>query len=359
MNILHVIDMISQEKAGGSAKVPYYLAREQVRLGHKVTIFASDYQAETQEPPEGVELVKFKCWLNLLGGIRITPGMLVADFKQFDVVHLHNYLTLVNLIAVFKSKRCILQAHGSCLSVNKGKIKPLLELWGRLIIKRCKYYITDAGLEVIQYVWAGANPFNIRTVPVGIDMVEFKRLPSRQPCDKKVVLYLGRLHQAKGIELLMQAFADLNRDDVELWIAGTDDGYGKVISELIELMYLQNKVKLLGSLYGKEKIQAYVDADVFIMPSRYEMWGLTFMEALACGTPVIMTDKCEASWVLPGYCGMVVPFDKVKMAEAIDTVLDTEVVGKFFKERRAWVNQYDWANIVKGIMKVYEMVDRA
>jgi glycosyltransferase involved in cell wall biosynthesis len=102
-------------------------------------------------------------------------------------------------------------------------------------------------------------------------------------------------------------------------------------------------------------VQAYIDADVFVLPSRYEMWGLTWMEALACGTPVVMTEKCEASKVLPSFCGMVAQHTPESLAVTIKRVIKMNSVFPQYKpSRQEWVKQYSWDNIIPKILKVYE-----
>lgn len=351
MNILHVVDLISQKTAGGSAVVPFELGKAQAKLGHGVTIYASDYGAKDQEAPEGVRLVKFRCWLNLLGGVRIAPGMYFAGYKQFDIVHLHNYRTFVNLIGASKGVPCVLQAHGSCLPI-KGVTVPIHNtVWKKGILNRAQRYIADAEMEINQYAVEGADKNKCSVIHVGINLDEYNSIPKRTPNKQKSILYLGRFDKIKGLDLLAYALSLV--PDVELTMAGMDYGYEAEFKALIRKLDIESRVKFVGPLYGADKIKTYTDADIFILPSRYEMWGLTFMESLACGTPVIMTDRCQASKILPGYCGQSVPFDQIYLARAIKQMLEENVADKFRDKRRAWVSQYSWENIAKQTIAIY------
>jgi len=355
VNILHVVDMISQERAGGSAKVPYQLGEAQARMGHKVTIYSSDYNAENQQPPKGVELVKFKTWINFLGGIRITPDMWYADFKQFDIIHMHNYLTFVNIVAASKGVPCVLQAHGSAALMKARLTKPIHNyLWRERIVKRCSAFIADAEMEMGQYMAEGAPMGSIFNIPVGIDFKEFSNRPPKPPHGKKRVLFLGRFHENKGPDLLTKAFALLNRDDVTLLMAGYDDGYEATLRNLINELDIQ--VEWQGPRYSKDKVDAYNSADVYVMPSRRELFGLTLLEALACGTPVIITDVCGVAPLLPKECGMVVPFDEYALAQAINYALDNNIASSYREYRVKWAKQYDWAKIAPRIIEVYKEV---
>lgn len=355
MNILHVVDMISQQRAGGSAKVPYQLGEAQARLGHKVTIYASDYQAKDQLSPKGVKLVKFHCLLNFLG-MRITPGMLLANFKQFDIIHLHNYRTLVNIIAANKGAPCVLQAHGSCLPL-KTLVDPLHNfIWKNLILKRASAFIADAQMEIDQYVAEGADRSEVSLVPVGINFKEFTKLPARQNHSKKRVLFLGRLHPMKAPDLLAKAIKLLNREDVTLVVSSVNYGYEAEFRKLVKELGIESRVEYAGACFGKAKMREYTSADVYVMPSRYEMFGLTLLEALACGTPVIITDRCGAAPLLPPECGQVVPFDEYALAKAIAKALDDRMADSYRQYRIKWARQYDWSNLAPKVMEVYEKV---
>ena len=160
----------------------------------------------------------------------------------------------------------------------------------------------------------------------------------------------------KGVDLILRAFNLIRNENVRLELAGVDYGQEAEIKALVIELGLEDRVDYLGPLYGADKVAAYSRADVFIMPSRYEMWGLTFMEALACGTPVVMTDTCEASKILPPECGIVVPLDEMAIAEGMKEALSSNLGNRYKEYRQQWVAQYSWANIAKRIIKLYEGV---
>lgn len=355
MKILHVIDQINQQKHGGSAKVPYELSREQASLGHEVTIFASDWEADGQQAPPGVKLVKFKAY-NVMN-VKVTPDLMVTNFKQFDILHLHNYRTFVNLVASKQKVPYVLQAHGSCVKLPARLSKPLHNfLWKRQILNHASALIADADMEIILYQSEGAPAKKIVTIPVGININEFAELPAREEHKGKVILFLGRFDKLKGMDVLAQALKVMDREDVILEVAGVDYGAGKEFKDTIWKLGLRDKVRYLGALYGRDKLSAYVNADAFILASRYEMWGLTFLEALACGTPVVMTDRCGAARMLPEECGVVTKFDPESIAQGINKTLDDDLKNKHQDFRQYWVRQFGWDKIAQKILNVYEGV---
>ena len=136
--------------------------------------------------------------------------------------------------------------------------------------------------------------------PNGVDLAEFVNLPQRGAFrnrysgigDRPIVLFLGRLHYKKGLDLLIPAFASGTSGEVMLVIAGPDgDGYQAKIERLVDLYKLNDRVLFTGMLYGRERIEALADADLFVLPSYQENFGIAVVEALSAGCPVLVSDK--------------------------------------------------------------------
>jgi len=156
-------------------------------------------------------------------------------------------------------------------------------------------------------------------VPNGIDLAEFENLPTRGNFrrkyglsnEEKIVLFLGRINQVKGLDLLVKAFASISREmaDTKLIIAGPDDGYLSTLEQLIEKLNIKAQTLFTGPLFGKAKLEAYVDADVFVNPRADEIFGLVFLESLACGTPVICSQGCGIANIIDNQVGFAVSND--------------------------------------------------
>jgi glycosyltransferase involved in cell wall biosynthesis len=148
----------------------------------------------------------------------------------------------------------------------------------------------------------GVPEEKIAIIPNGIDLSEYAVLPPKGafkrkfsiPEEKKIILYLGRIHKTKGIDFLIKAYAHLINDrhckDALLVIAGPDDGYLKEAKSLTSAMGISKHVLFTGPLYGQDKLEAYVDSEFCVLPSRYETFPMTVLEAYACGKPVIASE---------------------------------------------------------------------
>ncbi len=147
--------------------------------------------------------------------------------------------------------------------------------------------------------------------------------------DVKLVLFLGRLVSKKSPDLMLEAFSRWHqrsqgsRGSV-LVIAGPDegDGYRRRLETLAAEMGLNGGVLFTGPLYDDAKWAAYRDADLFVLPSQNENFGNTAAEAVACGTPVLVTDRCGIAPIVDRRAGLVVPHDCAALEAGLGRILD-------------------------------------
>ena len=376
MKILQVTNLFSPVH-GGSAEAPYRLSKELAKRGHEVTLYTSDFKLGQEyilSIPE-VKIRAFKTWLGL-AEFHVTPGIIKQpkdEIRQFDIIHMHNYRTFQNIVVHHYAKKCgvpyVLQAHGSLATFfQKGWLKRTFDrIWGYGLLRDAGKLIAVSPIEAEQYRNIGINEHKIEIVPNGIDLSEFDNLPQRGEfrrryslgSDQRIILYLGRIHKIKGLDLLVKAFADLSRplSDVRLVIVGPDDGYLPSLKKLVADLEISTKVLFTGPLYGREKLKAYVDADVYVLPSSYEIFGITVLEACACGTPVIVTDNCGCSeWVKNSGAGYLVKYgDVLGLKEKMMKCLMEDSKAKWMAQQgqKYISNNLQWAQVVRKIEDIY------
>jgi glycosyltransferase involved in cell wall biosynthesis len=151
--------------------------------------------------------------------------------------------------------------------------------------------------------------------------------------EAKLVLFLGRLVSKKSPDLMLEAFSHWNRSGngpqgSMLVMAGPDegDGFRRQLEETAMRMGLNGSVLFTGALYGDDKWAAYRDADVFVLPSQNENFGNTAAEAVACGTPVLVTDRCGIAPLVDQRAGLVVPHDCAALQAGLARILDDPAV---------------------------------
>ena len=182
----------------------------------------------------------------------------------------------------------------------------------------------------------GVDENKIEIIPNGIDLSEYQKLPPKGSFkkkygiedNKKIVLYLARIHKIKGPDILVKAFALLKKNidlkNVVLVLTGPDDGFLSTVESLVARLELNENILLTGPLYGTDKLAAYVDADIYVLPSRYEIFGISLLEAYACGVPVIAPRTGGPSeLVVDGVTGIQFkPCDVKQLGYAIATLLN-------------------------------------
>ena len=396
MNILHIVPYFYPAWAyGGTPKVVFELCRELVRKGHNVTVYTTDvFNKNSRQSAVGsrqstncieaeVEGIKIKYFKNISNSLAfnqkvfISPAIskaLKKNLKQFDMVHLHEFRTLQNAAAykyLTKYKiPYVLSAHGSVLRLmGKEFLKMLFDKSiGFKILKSAKRVIAVSNIEVEQYIKMGVERDRISLIPNGINISEFENADkvkgnfrrAYKLSDKKILLFIGRLNAIKGIDFLLNTFAILTKDikDTILVIAGPDDGYKSEIESRINLLKINDKVLLIDGLYGEDKISAMKDADMFIYPSRHEIFGIAPLEALMCGTPVIVTENCGcADFLREANGGIVVKYQDISgLLDSIQNILDKKEEAKKLASNGMELvqRQFNWNEITKDMIKLYK-----
>lgn len=375
MKILQAIDFFSIAHGGGTVDFVYKLSRALTQKGHGVVIYTGDFELD-QEYIDSLPQVKvypFHSWLNL-AGVHLMPSIVMEvkrKLKEFDIIHLHCLRSFQNIVIHHYAKRYgvpyVLQAHGSVATYfQKRTLKRIFDrVWGYRILKDASSLVALTPMEVHQYKNMVISEDKTDIVPNGIDLSEFQNLPQMGEFKKKyglkrnqkIILYLARIHKIKGPDLLAKAFAGLTKELVtaKLVIVGQDDGYLSTLKQLIKELHIEEQVLFTGALYGREKLEAYVDAEIYVLPSLYEIFGITILEACACGTPVIVTDRCGLADAIDEEAGLVVPYDQEHLQRALLRMLgDNKMRLKFGERGKSLMREkFNWQRVVEQVERVY------
>ncbi len=385
MKILQVTPTFIPSRFGG-VSLFYNLSRNLVKRGHEVVVYTTDIRdrysrlsdIQGGRDIDGIKVYYFKNISNLLATkyrLAFPRGMSTAvkrETSSFDIIHLHNVRTFQNIIIHRYARKYhipyVLQAHGSLVTFfYRGWQKRIFDvIWGHRILKDAAKLVALTPIEAEQYRNMGISENKIEIIPNGVDLSEFANLPEKGKFRRKhglgnsqrIILYLGRIHKIKGLDFLARAFADLSQSltNVKLVIAGPDDGYLSSLKKLIAELKISKGVLFTGHLYGEEKLEAYIDADVYVLPSFYETFPVTVLEACVCGTPVIVTDRCGIADAVDGQAGLVVPYDKGQLRDALLHMLsDDKMRLRFGKKGKLLVREkFSWSIIAERIEDIYK-----
>jgi glycosyltransferase involved in cell wall biosynthesis len=202
-------------------------------------------------------------------------------------------------------------------------------------------------------------------VPNGIFLQEIE--PFHQPGRFRVsfpavgqrpfILFLSRLHYKKGLDVLAGAFAKVAavRPQVDLVVAGPDEGAREAFISSVAEKGLNERVHLVGPLFGSDKINALFDAACFCLPSRQEGFSVAVTEALACGCPVVISEACHFPEVKDVGAGTVLPLDPTAFAKALIGILaDPAIAARMGAQGRELVRQrYTWPKAAAMTLEAY------
>jgi glycosyltransferase involved in cell wall biosynthesis len=203
---------------------------------------------------------------------------------------------------------------------------------GNSLVAGARFVIVTSEQEREELIEGGVAASRIVVRRNGVDFPE--RLPERGefrrrwniPEDARLVLFLGRLVSKKSPDLLLDAFSRWHgkpgNENSVLVMAGPAEGDGFLprLKMMAQQLNLSRSVRFVGPLYETAKWQAYRDADVFVLPSQNENFGNTAAESAACGTPVIVTDRCGVAPFV-GEAGLVVAHDPRAIEQALVQLL--------------------------------------
>jgi glycosyltransferase involved in cell wall biosynthesis len=228
------------------------------------------------------------------------------------------------------------------------------------------HFTTDIEKEISQPRTYGRDGI---VIPNGLNLSQIQalaqkgRFRERFPNigSKRIVLFLGRINYKKGFEVLVPAFAEAHRQipDIHLVIAGNDDGYLSAVQQLVADHKLVDNVTFAGFLGSAEKYEAYADADMFVLPSYSENFANALFEAMASGTPSIISNKVN-SWpeIAAAQAAIVINPDVAELTAAIrDLISDQESWDALSKRAKdfSWLN-YDWSSIANRIEIAYQSI---
>jgi glycosyltransferase involved in cell wall biosynthesis len=271
-----------------------------------------------------------------------------------DIVHIHGYRHFLfigsSLLAMRYGVPYIAQTRGALPSrFGRTRLKRVFDQsLGRFILSKATRMVALSDAEVDDYVSFGCsrscvvkifNPFDPSVCSDLPDGSDFRRRYGIRP-DEKVVLFLARLHERKGLELLIRAVASLARQDIRLCIVGPDGGFRATAENLIAELGLNESVIMTGPLYGREKFEAYRAADVYVLPAKGgEGLPTTVLEACYAGVPIIITRATEIARVIEGRVGVAIDYDVDQLKGALVKVLDNPEQNELFRQRTTAVLQ--------------------
>jgi glycosyltransferase involved in cell wall biosynthesis len=379
MKILHVVASLSP-KWGGPFEIAIGMAQAIAKKGIKVSIYAPS------EKEDGVYINNLKMvdvklfsksffskfWTSYSPSLAKT---LRREITDFDLIHIqeiwHHPLFAAYKAAKFARKPFVVTIQGTlepwCLNHKKFKKKIGSILFQRKILKEASglHAVTE---EEVKNIYEFVDNNNIFYIPNGINQEDFENLPFNEEFEylypelkgKKVLLFLGRIHPKKGLDMLAKAFGAIlkKRDDIQLVIAGPDNNYKNQIVEILKVENAIGNTTFTGMLTGNNKLAALSRADIFVLPSYSEGFSISTLEAMACGLPILITKQCNFPEVEEIGAGKIIDADIGQLSKALLELLDNpELCKEMGKRGRSLVvEKYTWDKVADKMIDAYKEI---
>ena len=374
------------------------IAQKLVERGHKVTIITGHSSKELKrEIRDGIEII----WVPLLAATITTKKypqfqdhlppnlksllyLRTLNYKEHDVIHLlafgHLLIDYINLVSR-SSQRKILTVHGFPKYVeSEGKATYLTKLVYKLYLKTLgKYTLNSAKIItaptnfVVQDCikkGCGIDSSKIRVIPNGIDLksykpVQYDELEEKYKITKDdvFIVSIARIVWLKGLEYAIEAVLQVSKiinKPIKYMIIGPiqDYNYYSTLNKQIQRLGLQDSI-IFTSHYSdlSLKLPALTRADIFLIPSLHESFGMVVLEAMAMGKPIVASNIEGIACILEHMnTGILVnPTQSSEIANAITTLLFNPELCKKLSENASYtVNKYDWNMIIDSYEKVYQ-----
>lgn len=366
--------------AGGSGLYAYEIAEALGARGHDVDVYTQatgdgETTIDTNHNVTVVRLTEARRYLVTFETLYYSlRARFAVDFDDYDVIH----GTLMPASTVALSDRLgidtplVVTSHGTSLGEARSHTAELPSDYLLKYVFHPTNVVFDAvaghTADRVIAISSGSrqelksayrlSPDNLSLIPHGVDTERFRPRDDVHPAvsqHKLTLLSVGRLVSRKGISTVIEAMTQVEEQAVELLIAGTGR-HEERLKQLAHSRGVSEHVNFLGYVDDEELPVLYSAADVFVFPSRYEGFGLVFLEALASGTPVIGTSVGGVPDIVEdGKMGYIVRGDATAFSEKINHLCDdSEQMSAMSMAARESTRNRTWSHVAEQVEELYE-----
>lgn len=365
MKVIHTVPSIAEEASGPSYSVTR-LCASLIEEGQDVTLAALDW-APIPTPPSFLKTFPLGLGPRRLGRSPAMQKWLSerASSHDVDVVHNHSLWMMPNVypgrvsvryqVPLVVSPRGVFAEYAMAIgSKVKRVFWPLVQ---KPALKAVSLFHATAESEYADIRRLGFRQ-PVAVVPNGIDTPRHRDVLHD---DVRTLLYLGRIHPEKGVDTLLRAWHAVSTRFPEwrLRIVGPDNrGYRPNMKALAAKLGLA-RVEFIDALYGEAKFDAYRSADLFVLPSPSENFGISVAEALAMGIPAITTKGAPWAELGARQAGWWIDIGADPLAECLEIALTKprDVLQAMGERGREWMQaEYSWPEVARKMIEAYRWI---
>lgn len=375
IGVIHTVGSL-RKSAGGPTRTVTALCGELGKLGARVDLLSQDYRGAPDDEPVLPPADRVSTRLAAAYRLPKTRFIFSPSFRSLlrqrcrpssgVIVHDHGLWLPTNHAAAAVARQLdiplMVSTRGMlepwALSYRAWKKRWAWRLYQRRDLQSARVLHATAEREAENLRRLGLRQ-PIAVIPNGVD---FPVLPerSRRPESPRIALFLGRIHPVKGLVELVEAWRIARPAGWKAILAGPNEGgHRRVVEEAIGRAGLENCFEWVGAVDGEDKMALYRRADLFLLPSFTENFGVVVAEALACGVPAITTKGTPWEGLLTHRCGWWIDIGVEPLAAVLreamnlppDTLRDMGQRGRVYVEQH-----FGWPGIAQQMLSVYQWV---
>ncbi|MBP0018233.1 MAG: hormogonium polysaccharide biosynthesis glycosyltransferase HpsP [Cyanobacteria bacterium SBLK] len=388
MKILQIVPSISLVY-GGPSQMVRGLSSALARKNIDATILTTDSNGDVGQPPldvplnvpveeNGYQIRYFRCFP--FRRYKFSVGLLkwLARYgKEYDLAHIHALFSPVSTAAAIVARNIdlpyILRPLGTLDPADLQKKKQLKQIYATLweapnLAKAAGIHFTSQEEAKISHRF-GRKTRDI-IVPLGVELlgnlpeIGLAKRKWRIEREAPLILFMSRIDPKKGFDLLFPALATLQSENIDFHfvLAGSnsqDPDYERSVVRMVEDAGLRSRTTITGFVKGEDKLALLQDADLFVLPSYYENFGIAVAEAMLAGLPVLISNKvyiwnaiqeADAGWVTQ--CDREDITDKLRLA--LQHPKQRQTKGE--NARKLAIDKYSWEAIAKQMKAEYSKI---
>ena len=369
MKIVHITPYYPPH-LGGMENTVKELAERTAKIGYDVRVYTSNEGCNEKSISKNCVSIHLLKSIEIPGVPLILPMLpfkLLSVIDRNTIVHVHYILNFsidfAIIISKIKKAKIVSHVHIDPLPLSSlfGFLNPTYKkLFWRRILRLSNAVIcqTENYVDIISKKY-GVKRDKCVIVSSGINLKKFDKMGECTTSKEiKDILFVGRLSEQKNIPMLLSAFKLIQGNyDITLHIVGA--GKERIaINKIITKEKIDNVI-LHGRVPDEKLMDLYSMSDIFILPSTYESFPLTLLEAMASGLPIVASDILGVRNVLKD-CGTLVNPTPENFADAIIKVIeDNDLRRNLIKKGKEKVKDYDWDKITDRVIEIYKEVSRS
>lgn len=381
MHILHLTPYYAPDYIfGGVPRAVQGMAEGLVQRGHTVTVLTSHLAPTLDESSlNGVQVIRVPHrWTALRRRLNLSSSFGMSKhldrlLPQVDLIHTHEFRTVENILLRNAFRQCpkplVLSPHGT-LGYGTGR-SLLKQGWDRIFSEGMAssmnqvIALTAVERDEIQHLWAqlGYPLVDVPIIPNGVNLADFQAKPNLDAFRQRygllphhqVILFMGRLHSRKGVELLARAVQQSTHANLRLLIVGPDEGLRPKLEALAQH---DTRLILCGYLTGEERLAAYRVANLFALPAIGEGLSMSVLEAMANGVPVLISEGCNLPEVVQANAGHLVAVTVDEIQTALESLLNDPITLANMSQNALKLieHQFTWERVVARLEGVYAAI---